>query len=101
MYIPLDLAKRHLNIEADYTQEDEFLLGLIGVCEQAVEKDVNEKLSVIAQKNGGCIPAPLFQAMLLLLGSFYQNRETIAPSKIKALPYNYEYLINLWRNFVN
>lgn len=98
MYITLELAKKHLNLEQDYLDDDEYILGLIGVAEDAVRTHVNDDLDVIAEKNGGCVPAPLFQAMLLMIGQMYQNREIIG-AKTGQLPFNYQYLISLYQNY--
>ena len=98
MYIPLDLAKQHLNIEDSFTDDDEYICGLIEAAEQAVRVHVNDDFDVIAEKNGGCIPTPLFQAMLLMVGQMYQNREIVG-SKTVALPFGYQYLIDLYRNY--
>lgn len=100
MYITLTLAKQHLNLEQDFHDDDQYIMGLIGVCEEAVRVSVNEDFDVIAQKNGGCLPSPIIQAMLLLLGSMYQNRE-IAVIKTREYPFGYEYLISLYRNYCN
>lgn len=100
MYITLELAKRHLNIEPDFHDDDEYIVGLIDVAEQAVRVDVNADLNTIADRNGGCIPTPLFQAALLMLGNLYQNREIVG-AKTVALPFGYKYLIDLYRNYNN
>lgn len=100
MYIPLDLAKKHLNLEADFTDDDEYILGLIDAAEQSVRVHVNEDFDSIAEKNGGCIPTPLFQAMLLMIGNLYQNREIVG-TKTVALPFSYRYLVDLYRNYNN
>lgn len=98
--ITLEDAKKHLNLEADYVEDDSYIQSLIEVAEQAVEVNVNEKLEELADEEGN-IPKPLLQAMLLMIGNLYQNREMVAPMKITALPYNYEYLINLYKNYNN
>lgn len=98
MYIPLSLAKKQLNIDQDFVDDDEYIMGLIDVAEQAVEKHVNEPLEEIAEKNGGCIPTPIFQAMLLLIGHMYQNREILGTKNV-AIPNGYEYLISLYQNW--
>ena len=98
MYIPLDLAKKHLNIEDSFTDDDQYIVGLIEAAEESVRTHVNEDLESIAAKNGGCIPTPLFHAMLLMVGNLYQNREIVG-SKTVALPFNYQYLIDLYRNY--
>jgi len=100
MYISLEQAKAHLNIEPDFTEDDEYILGLTSVAEQAVRVHVNEDFDTLAEKNGGCFPTPLLQAMLLMIGNMYQNREPIG-TKEKPLPFNYQYLIDLYRNYYN
>lgn len=100
MYIQLDLAKKHLNIEEDFTEDDEYILSLIEVAESAVRVHINEDFASIAEKNGGCLPPPILQAVLLMIGNMYQNREPIG-TKNQALPFNYQYLIDLYRNYNN
>ena len=98
--ITLDQAKAHLNILPDFVEDDEYILGLISMAEQAVRVHVNEDFDTLAEKNGGCLPAPLEQAMLLMIGNMYQNREPLG-TRNAALPFNYQYLINLYQNYSN
>ena len=100
MYIQLDYAKKHLNIEEDFTEDDEYILGLIEVAESAVRVHINEDFASIAEKNGGCLPPPILQAALLFIGNMYQNREPLG-TRNAALPLNYQYLIDLYRNYNN
>lgn len=98
MYITLDMAKKHLNLESSFTEDDEYILGLIEAAESAVEVHVNESLEEIASKNEGCLPTPLLHASLLMIGNLYQNREIVG-AKTAQLPFNYRYLIDLYRNY--
>lgn len=100
MYIQLDLAKKHLNIEDDFIDDDEYLLSLIEVAESSVRVHINEDFVDIAEKNGGELPPPILHAALLMIGNLYQNREVIG-NKNLALPYNYQYLIDLYKNYNN
>lgn len=100
MYLDLDVIKKHLNVESDFTDDDELIVLYADAAEQAVQVHVNESIEDIAEKNGGCIPTPLFQAMLLMVGNLYQNREIVG-TKTNALPFNYNYLIDLYRNYNN
>lgn len=97
MYITLEQAKKHLNIENDFHDDDEYILGLISVAENAVEVHCNRSLAETAERNGGCLPSPLLQAMLLIIGDFYREREPLG--KLYSLPLSYEYLINLYINY--
>lgn len=98
MYLELDRVKQHLNLESSYTEDDQYILGLMAAAEQAVEVHTNRKLSEIAEDNGGCLPAPLAQAMLLQVGNLYQNREIVG-TKTTALPWSYKYLIDLYLSY--
>lgn len=100
MYIQLDYAKKHLNIEDDFKEDDEYILGLIEVAESAVRVHINEDFASIAEKNGGCLPAPILQAALLMIGNLYTNREPLG-SKLQELPLSYQYLIDLYKNYNN
>lgn len=96
--IPLELAKKHLNLDEDYIEDDEYILGLVGAAKGAVEKALNASLDRLAEENGGEVPMAIVQAILLMVGNWYQNRE-ITGSKTAALPYNFEYLINLYKHY--
>lgn len=98
MYIQLDQAKQHLNLDNDFIEDDEYILSLIDVAEASVEVHTNEKFETIALNNGGCLPTPLMQAALLMIGNLYQNREIVG-LKTHQLPFNYQYLIDLYRNY--
>lgn len=98
MYISLDLAKKHLNIDADFTEDDQYILGLIQAAEEAVKVHINDDLDTIAENNGGCVPAPIIQAILLQIGAMYQNREIVG-TKTSELPFSYLYLIRLYQNW--
>lgn len=100
MYIQIDTAKKHLNIENDFIDDDEYILSLIEVAESAVRVAVNEDFEVLAKKNGGCVPTPILQACLLMIGNLYMNREPIGNKTIQ-LPYSYQYLIDLYKNYNN
>lgn len=97
-YITLDLAKKHLNLEDTFTEDDEYILGLISVSEAAVEKHVNRDLETLAEENGGCFPSPILQAMLLMIEHLYQNRGVVG-THTDNLTRSYDYLIDLYRNY--
>ena len=100
MYIQLDLAKKHLNIEDDFIEDDEYILSLIEVAESAVRVHINVDFASIAEKNGGVLPPPILQAALLMVGNLYTNREPLG-TKQQELPLNYQYLIDLYKNYNN
>lgn len=73
-YITLKEAKEHLVVDADYTGDDQYIEDLILDVEGIVESEICVPLSEI-ETESGVIPRPLRRAMLLLIGSYYKNRE--------------------------
>lgn len=98
-YVDLQLAKRHLNVEEFFTEDDEYLGELIEAAEAVVEKDICEDLSTLAEENSGKLPAPLRQCILLMVGQFYANREPVAFAQSAEIPLSYSYLVSLYRNY--
>ncbi len=98
MYIQLYQVKKHLNINEDFGDDDEYLMQLVQVAEKVVEKNIDIKLEKLEDEDGN-IPIPLTQAMLLLVGNFYANRESVAFASTNNVPYSYQYLIDLYRNY--
>lgn len=93
MFIDLDRVKSHLHITNDYTEEDEYLCGLIAAAEAAVENHIQTPLSVLSNVFGGNLPSPVQHAILLLIGTLYQNRESVAFINAYKIPHSYEYLL--------
>lgn len=98
MYIYLADAKKHLNIDEDFKDDDMYIASLVQVAEEIVAKDIDTKLSDLENEDGD-IPNPLKQAMLLLVGNFYANRESVAYASMTKVPYSYQYLIDLYKNY--
>lgn len=99
-YATLDMAKRHLNIEDAFTDDDQYIDSLIEVAEEKVAAELCMKVEDMATINqGGSLPAPLLQAILLTIGAYYTNREDITTVQTKPLEYGVKYLTQLYRNF--
>lgn len=98
-FLTLDQIKKHLNIDDYFHDDDSYLVDLGTVSELAVEKHIDYSLRKLAENNGGQLPAPLIHAMLLMIGTFYQNRESVAFASSSPIPLAYEYLIALYQNY--
>lgn len=98
MYIYIDDVKHHLNIDKDFQDDDNYIMSLTEVAERVVEKDIDTRLSDLEDEDGD-IPSPLKQAMLLLIGNFYANRESVAYTNMVEVPKSYQYLIDLYKNY--
>lgn len=98
-YITLSEAKGHLNVDADYTGDDQYIEDLILDVEGIVESEICVPLSEI-ETESGVIPRPLRRAMLLLIGSYYKNREDeIQNSESARMRQASDRLMSLLRNY--
>ena len=97
MYITLKEAKKQLNIDDSFTDDDAYIIQLIQVAEDAVEK--NSDIALKDLIDGGVLPPSIKHSILLLVGNFYNNREATTYSAIYEVPFGLKYLINLNRNW--
>ena len=91
MYVTLEEAKKHLNIDDSFKDDDSYINSLILVAEDAIEK--NTDIALNEQ------PPSVIHSILLLVGNLYANREATTYSSISDVPYSFKYLVNLNRNF--
>lgn len=96
-FLTLDSIKKHLNIDEYFHDDDAYLVDLGTVAELAVERHICYSLITLAEKHGGKLPQPIIHAMLLMVGTFYQNRESVAFASSSPIPLAYEYLIALYQ----
>ena len=99
MYLTLDRIKKHLNIDEDYKEDDEYILALCEVSEQVVERHIDSNLSEVAKSNGDELPSPLLHAMLLFIGDMYRTRESVSFTSVSAIPFSYDYILSLYKNY--
>lgn len=99
-YATLDMAKRHLNIEAAFTDDDSYIDSLISVAEEKVAAELCMSVYDMSSINGrDNIPSTLLHAILLTIGAYYTNREDITTIQTKPLEYGVKYLTQLYRNY--
>lgn len=98
MYLNLDTIKKHLNIDNDFTDDDEYLMMLTDVVENAVAIHIDNDLSTLENEDGK-LPSALQHALLLLLANYYNNRESITNVSANNIPFSFNYLIDLFRNY--
>ena len=98
-WLTLEQIKKHLNIDEYFHDDDAYLTDLGMVAEQAVEKHIDYPLSAIASVNKEELPQPIIQAMLLLIGNFYLNRESVSFAAAAPVPHAFDYLMALYQNY--
>ena len=99
MYLSINDLKRHLII--DNNDDDLYIADFITVVEDAVRRDLNLYSLKDIEDCNGMLPACVTQAMLLLIGTLYANRESVTYGTPHTVPHSYEYLIALARNYIN
>lgn len=100
MYIELNDIKKHLNIDLEFVDDDNYLEYLEQVAEDALAKHIDRNLSEVAEENGGVLPPALIHAMKLFIGDMYQSRESTAfGSSPTENPFSYRYLTGLYTNY--
>lgn len=98
MLLDLCTIKNHLNLDEDFIDDDAYILSLAEVAQTIVEKHIDCKFDDILGEDGE-IPSPLLQAMLLMVGNLYMNREPVALVSTIEIPYTYKYLLSLYKNY--
>lgn len=100
MIIDLETLKKHLNIDSDYTDDDNYITYLESVAEELVEKHIDRTFEdIIAEE--GAFPQPLLHAMLLIVGNLYDNRESVAYNQVIEVPNTLSYILSLYRDYNN
>ena len=95
MYLDLSTIKQHLYI--DHNDDDRYLCDLESVAEDAVRADLNLDSLEEIEDETGMLPASVIQAMLLLVGTLYANRESVSYGSPVKVPHTYDYLLSLYR----
>ena len=86
-------------MDESFHNDDSYLEALGDIVEKVIEKHIDVSLNKLTADNNGKIPAPLIQAMLLLLGTYYNNRENVAFASSAEIPVSYSYLLSLYQNY--
>lgn len=93
MTIELEDIKEHLMIE--HNLDDYLLLTYEEAAVEAVTKHCNvSSIDELKLENGDLSPS-IRQAILVLIGHWYANREVVSYGNPSPIPYAFEYLISL------
>ena len=96
-YTRLDEFKRHLNIDECYTDDDVYLMSLIDIAEDAVQKHLNIDFKK-AFRNRNKLPDAISMQVKILGATFYSNREGTGSQK-QLNQLSYDYLSGLNKNY--
>lgn len=99
MYILLKDAKQHLNIDNDFHEDDNYILHLIEVAEDAISKRIDKNLCDCVNPKTGYLEKSVIQSILLLIGQFYANREATTPTSANEIPIGFNFLCDLNKHY--
>ena len=85
MYVTLTEAKKHLNIDESFQDDDNYIGVLIQVAEEAIAHHIDIALEDMVVD--GVLPSAIHHSILLLVGNLYANREPVAYTSVAKVPY--------------
>lgn len=92
-FVSLEMIKTHLNIEQDFKSLDSYLLHLRSVAFLVVQNHICDDIDGMSEEQ----KKPLAHAILLLLSTWYMNRESL--SNLQKGNHSYEYILSLYKNY--
>lgn len=97
-YVSLKTAKKHLIVDEDFTDDDEYIEMLIAAAEATVSEDICVNLKDL-EDGDGKIPSNLLYAICLQIGDYYAHRETVVFGRTMNETPVYKHLIGLYRDY--
>lgn len=98
--VDLALLKKHVRAD-DFSDDDKYLTHLLTAAEQHVCRATNRSTEELLQMGDGIFPAELQQAVLLIAGHWYNQREAVSGVQMAEVPYTLQALIKPYRKLVN
>lgn len=95
-YVTVEDIKKHLYI--DFEADDYIIADSIDAAQSIIEKYLNVKLDDLVVDER--LPYPLIQAIKIMCGNLYNNRESIAFNAVPyKIPFSFEYLLQPYKNY--
>ena len=98
--VDLELLKKHVRAD-DFADDDDYLAFLLEAAEQHVCNATNRKAAELLEMGGGNLPPTLQQAVLLIAGHWYNQREAVSGVQMAEVPYTVQALIKPYRKLAN
>lgn len=99
--LTLDEIKQQCRVEPDFTDDDVLLTAIGDAAQTRTETRINRKLYAEAEPGmdpeGLVLPDDVKQAMLLLVGYWYENRVTVNDFEQSEAPLAYNWLVDPYR----
>lgn len=97
--VDIALLKQHVRAD-DFSDDDMYLTHLLDAAEAYV-CDATHRTSAELVQEDGTLPATLQQAVLLIAGHWYNQREAVSGVQMAEVPYTLQALIKPYRKLVD
>lgn len=98
--VDLELLKKHVRAD-DFADDDDYLAHLLDAAEQYVCTATNREAAELLEMGGGKLSTMLQQAVLLIAGHWYNQREAVSGVQMAEVPYTLQALIKPYRKLAN
>lgn len=96
-YTELALLKKHVRAD-EFSSDDELLQNYLDAAEEWVISATNRTADELLELGGGSsLPLSLQQAVLLLAGHWYNQREAVGGTTMQEVPFGMDALIKPYR----
>lgn len=97
--VDIALLKQHVRAD-DFSEDDVYLAHLLEAAETYVCSATNRTSDELVQADGK-LPATLQQAVLMIAGHWYNQREAVSGVQMAEVPYTLQALIKPYRKLVS
>lgn len=97
MLVDLSLLKSHCRV--DYDSDDALLEHYLAAAIDTVVGATQDTVDNLTAKGGGALPTRLVQAVLLLAGHWYNQREDVSAVQMHSVPQGFDALVKPFRVF--
>ena len=97
--VDIALLKQHVRAD-DFSEDDAYLEHLLEAAETYVCSATNRASDELVQADGK-LPATLQQAVLMIAGHWYNQREAVSSVQMAEVPYTLQALIKPYRKLVS
>lgn len=98
--VSLALFKKHVRAD-DFADDDELLQHYLDAAEAAVIRETHRTEAELTEIGGGVFPAPVKQAIMLLGGHWYNQRESVAGVQMHEVPDTLQAIIKPYRKLAD
>ena len=97
--VDIALLKQHVRAD-DFSEDDAYLAHSLDAAETYVCSATNRTSAELVQGDGK-LPATLQQAVLMIAGHWYNQREAVSGVQMAEVPYTLQALIKPYRKLVS